>query len=247
MKYTEAILGGVAGALIAAATTYWSIVDNARNDAILKTALVNAKADYLNDIRESIALIAKAEANAENSMLNSQKQITRLATIEEQASKILGTLMVKEKNATQSATLDKDQLIELKRSLVIEISSIQMPIGTVVAFSTNECPDGWSNYAPAYGRFIRGIDKEGRTDPAGIRLPETLQSDSLKGHSHDGVITTSIGNSGQENQSFIDVGDGNIGKSTFNATGNNTKSSTKSFGDSETRPKNVALLYCEKI
>jgi hypothetical protein len=161
------------------------------------------------------------------------------------------------KNSLLSVTTDiENKLLATVNEQIIKstnlnaseiIGKVSMPSGAVIAFNKTKCPIGWTEYMPAQGRFIRGIDKSGnRADPDGERLPGNLQDDSLNEHSHGGVISTSIGNDGKENRSYIDAGDGNIGRSTFNATGNNTLSHTKTFGGSETRPLNVALLYCVK-
>jgi len=45
--------------------------------------------------------------------------------------------------------------------------------GSIVAFSLEACPEGWEAYAPAAGRFIRGIAKD---DPDGIRPAGSIQS-----------------------------------------------------------------------
>ena len=39
--------------------------------------------------------------------------------------------------------------------------STTVPSGMVAAFNLTACPSGWTEYTPAYGRFIRGIDKSG--------------------------------------------------------------------------------------
>ena len=56
-----------------------------------------------------------------------------------------------------------------------------MPAGAVIAFNLPACPAGWSEYTPAYGRFIRGIDKSGsKIDPDGQRKPESYQEDAIR-------------------------------------------------------------------
>ncbi len=100
---------------------------------------------------------------------------------------------------------------------------------SVVAFNSKKCPKGWEEYQKAYGRFIRGIDRLGSLDPG--REIGSEQDDSFKSHVHSteaGEVTLG-GNgtrTGRPQQS------GNL--------------ETGSKGGSETRPKNVALLYCEK-
>ncbi|QQG38125.1 MAG: hypothetical protein HYS26_01050 [Candidatus Kaiserbacteria bacterium] len=106
------------------------------------------------------------------------------------------------------------------------------PSGAVMAFDLTACPSGWSEYTPAYGRFIRGIDKSGTSiDPSGQRAPGSTQGDDFGAHTHSAAIVAGTNWTG-ESYTY-----------SFSGTGNG---STGSAGGSETRPKNVALLYCEK-
>ena len=120
-------------------------------------------------------------------------------------------------------------------SLKSEISKLRNFLNNgVVAFKLDRCPRGWSDYAPAYGRFIRGIDNSSSgTDPAGRRNPGDLQSDAFGFHSHKQIFESlNVGRkAGDRYIPFVDRGAAK-GKETTAA------------GDSETRPKNVALLYC---
>lgn len=104
----------------------------------------------------------------------------------------------------------------------------------VVSFNATTCPNGWDPYVPAQGRFIRGINPTGDTslDPAGTRAPGNIQADELRSHTHthlqmvpvyDGVDSTVVNSGDHENQ----------------------PRTTGATGGSETRPKNVALLYCQ--
>lgn len=66
-----------------------------------------------------------------------------------------------------------------------EMLQYTVPPGAVMAFNLTTCPTNWSEYAPAYGRFIRGIDKSGTAvDPDGQRAPGAIQNDSLQNHTH---------------------------------------------------------------
>ena len=101
-------------------------------------------------------------------------------------------------------------------------------------FNLASCPAGWSEYLPARGRFIRGIDSTGTNDPDGVRALGSTQADELKSHTH----------------SYTDRYADYIGQ---NGTGDTHARGAKSdsfssgaTGGAETRPKNVALLYCEK-
>ena len=105
------------------------------------------------------------------------------------------------------------------------------PAGAIMAFDLATCPSGWSEYTAARGRFLRGIDSTGANDPDGVRSAGSLQADELKSHTH---LTGQGGNgSTAAGAQFLrtDVG--------------NTRA-TSATGGAETRPKNVAVLYCRK-
>jgi hypothetical protein len=140
-----------------------------------------------------------------------------------------------------------------------------LPAGAVIPFNSDACPAGWSEYTPAYGRFIRGIDKGGNRDngdPDGQRRAGAVQGDAIRN------ITGSIsGVNGASNKAwpwgFLPGNNGafSVPKATYGQynvyNGDyyppNGSGQTASFDASrvvptapEDRPKNVALLYCEK-
>jgi len=132
---------------------------------------------------------------------------------------------------------------------------LSTPSGSVLAFTTNSCPQGWSEYRPAYGRFIRGLDKSGQNaDPDGLRKIGSLQdpATALPKVQFTGVTTTNgehyHANAGQN--PFRTSYGNNDNRESRNNTGTDGTHSHKIVinggGDVETRPKNVALLYCEK-
>lgn len=110
----------------------------------------------------------------------------------------------------------------------------------VVAFNSVECPLGWSEYTPAYGRFIRGIDRIGDTDPDGTRSPGEHQEDEFGKHNH---------NDGSWNRLSRYDGGNTVHAPTDNSRGelNIRKGGViQETGADETRPKNVALLFCTR-
>ena len=115
----------------------------------------------------------------------------------------------------------------------------KVPKGAVVPFEANDCPSGWIDYLPAQGRFIRGIDKIGVVDPDGRRQPGTLQKDQFAEHRHErpGAVYDA---GGGPNASWV-ASARNLGYGHVNppATG-------PAGAGAETRPNNVALLYCQK-
>lgn len=134
------------------------------------------------------------------------------------------------------------------------------PPKSVLAFSDSKCPKGWSEYTPARGRFIRGIDTtdsktidpDGKRNPGGIqgdatRLPNSLQVSVNGEHTH--VINEIrkafiAGNKRANGEEWSTVGMFNGASPTTSPSGGHSHAITG--GDVESRPKNVALLYCEK-
>ena len=109
--------------------------------------------------------------------------------------------------------------------------------GEVVAFDLDACPDGWSPYNPSSGRFIRGrcISGQPCNDPDGTRTSGNVQADEFKSHNH-AFIGGAIQGVASFNPSTNRGGSNPVGYST----------GTDVRGGDETRPKNVALLYCRK-
>lgn len=111
--------------------------------------------------------------------------------------------------------------------------------GSVVAFDSIECPRGWKEYEYAYGRFVRGIDRtEQNIDPEGLREPGTHQGDDFKKHNHTGVYGV-----------HQHAGTGSPTHMSPEVPGHTPEHHAIEWsvvynGGDETRPKNVALLYC---
>lgn len=116
-------------------------------------------------------------------------------------------------------------------------SADAMPAGAVVAFDLTVCPPGWSEYTQARGRFLRGIDNGAGNDPSGTRAPGNTQADAIINHTHStGFYSRSIYTHEGPANAMTVVSSGSA-LSTGNPTGG---------GTTETRPKNVAVLFCRK-
>ncbi|MFN8370529.1 MAG: hypothetical protein U0T83_07905 [Bacteriovoracaceae bacterium] len=114
-----------------------------------------------------------------------------------------------------------------------------IPTGAIMAFESTTCPTGWTEYTTARGRFLRGIDNGAGNDPSGTRAPGATQTDAFQGHWH-GEYTSA--NAGAES-GFYAASSG-AGRSSSQAPisdGTNGAPRTAT----ETRPKNVAVLYCQ--
>jgi len=134
--------------------------------------------------------------------------------------------------------------------------AIAAPEGAVMAFYLADCPEGWTvadgtNGTPDLrGRFIRGMDNMGvgaaNVDPqSALRTLGHEQMDAFQGHWHD--IRNSNGGgwmpaSQITMNSAADLVQLNAGLSVrdpiADASGIAPRTST------ETRPRNVALIYC---
>ena len=134
-----------------------------------------------------------------------------------------GTAPVSKTKQLQQATADLKAMADSLR-------------GAVVAFNASMCPAGWEPYAPAQGRFIRGINQNGdrSIDPDGVRAPGSVQADELKSHTHTHIQMVYDNN--------VDGVDSTV---THSGEHHNEQRDTGATGGGETRPKNVALLYCE--
>jgi hypothetical protein len=121
-----------------------------------------------------------------------------------------------------------------------------LPAGAISAFATSSCPAGWTEYTPARGRFLRGIDNGAGNDPSGTRVAGSAQADELKSHTHETISWLNPGggaggfpaNAGGFGNVFTG-GDGNIIYSGQNGF------AIRTFGGAETRPKNVAVTFCQ--
>ncbi len=119
------------------------------------------------------------------------------------------------------------------------ISSV--PAGFIGSFNLSTCPTGWTAANGTNGtpdlrwEFVRGLDS-GRWIDSGRTLG-TWQGDEFKNHSH--TYSSMQNEYGGWSAQVID----NYSFSWY--TGWNTRTSWLT-GWAETRPRNVALLYCQK-
>lgn len=183
-------------------------------------------------LQESIDIAVDQAVDHEETRKNIDDQVEESAktAYRRVASNIEDTIIeIVDKQILKSRNLDASQIIE----------KVSMPSGAVLAFNRETCPPDWKEYALAYGRFIRGIDKgDSGIDPDGERELGSTQSEQFKAHSHT------------RPRGVYDAGGGPdsawVAHSRHFGYGHSNPPSTGKVGGSETRPDNVALLYCEK-
>lgn len=143
--------------------------------------------------------------------------------------------------------LSKSKADILTAELIAAKAELQALEGAVVSFA-RECPSGWSEYEPAYGRFVRGVDRSKKDiDSDGERNIGNTQEDTLKEHAHEYKDIYAAEYHGDVDI-FKDGLNNNGGDKGFDEDNNGFEwqRTTEQTGSVETRPKNVALLFCRK-
>lgn len=131
---------------------------------------------------------------------------------------------------------DSETLTATKWNALVEHA---VPSWAVMSFNLASCPTGWSEYTLAYGRFIRWIDKSWTNiDPDGQRALWNIQNEELKSHSH---TFNRIANTAWSTAWILYD---NMWWSA-NYVSNQSPWINANWW-SETRPKNISLLYCIK-
>ena len=138
-------------------------------------------------------------------------------------------------NAVIDAVNDADTRISTLSGVVSSLQSgAWTPSWAIMAFNLSDCPDGWTEYTPAQWRFLRGIDSTGTNDT--VRALGNIQDDAFEGHAHT-ITMNEKNNNGISPPWCVVWGAGQLYTRTYTST---------AVGWTETRPKNVAVLYCVK-
>jgi len=139
-------------------------------------------------------------------------------------------------------------------------SSKLVPSGAVMAFNLASCPASWTECTDCRGKFLRALDNGAGLDTG--RTLASTQAEAFKSHAHNG--STAAGGGAHTHDLPIGTllidGNGNAIGSYYGAwstgyyqlatgAGNSAHSHTltiSSTGGTETRPTNIAFLYCIK-
>lgn len=173
-----------------------------------------------------------------------------------------------EGNPTEGHSNAQAKLLADRTAWLKQAVEALLPAGAVQAFAMNTAPTGWlkangaavsrTTYAALFaaigttygagdgvttfnlpdlrGEFIRGWDDGRGVDPA--RTFGSTQADELKSHSHNySARTGTTAVNGDINGVPL--------KTTTGSADNNAE--TLPTGGTETRPRNIALLYCIKV
>ena len=111
-----------------------------------------------------------------------------------------------------------------------------LPNGAIAAFASASCPSGWSEYTPARGRFLRGIDNGVGLDSGGTRAPGHQQTDATAINGLSATTNASLN---------ILSPQPNTGGAHDLSRGPSAGSVTLASTDTETRPYNVAVTFCQ--
>lgn len=255
-KLSDVLLGGAGGAIVAAViAVFFSVYqESVRNSERVEAGkeIIDAKKQVMDGIWQAREQERSHLLSAINEATRAKVEATKaledakqsLLYIAEQKEKVDQFVAAVEKGAGVSV----DEVAQALNSTVVSSVLESFARGAVVSFNSSSCPKGWREFKAAYGRFIRGIDKSGSSvDPDGQRTVSNIQEDAFQGHLHsiEPSASKAHGPNNQAPHGYANGGYGLTVKSTGEAT-------TQSFYTgariaNETRPKNVSLLYCERL
>jgi len=132
-----------------------------------------------------------------------------------------------------------------------------IPTGFIGSFNLASCPNGWKQSDGTLGtldlrgQFLRGLNSfdggsttrsDGKEDPDGAsRTLGNYQNDTFKSHTHGIQFYGSGSPTLVPPNNYLSILNG------YNPTANNAAGGIIPTGDNETRPKNIAVIFCEKI
>ena len=135
----------------------------------------------------------------------------------------------------------------------------QIPKFTIFAFNSDKCPsNGWEVFKQAEGRFLRGINTSQKANDINYRPPGSTQEyatasptnditvSSNGTHSHRVIVKTVTDRNNGEYGITMAQGT-EISEPSIHTSSKGGHVHTMSGWDNETRPNNVAVIFCQKI
>ncbi len=255
----DIFIGGLSGAVVSAII---AVFLNIYFDSIERESIVNTKEKILEakeivtkeiksarreekaHLLEAIRLAEKAKVEADAAKKDAQKSVRDLEIQKDRVASIVKSIESK----IQVEAQDIANILE--NEIILQLSDL-VPKDAIMAFELLNCPKGWRIYEQAYGRFLRGIDKSNeQIDPDGERVPGSKQNDTFQGHYHNqehggspGLWDSAQGTGPSARSALTPYKN----RKTFKITDPKTDGKSGEPRTSiETRPKNIAVLYCIK-
>lgn len=141
-------------------------------------------------------------------------------------------------------------------------SRILIPKGAIVAFNSETCPEGdtWVVFRHGEGQFLRGIDTSTPKRDKNYRLPGSIQPYSTAApknglrlvesgqHSHRVLAETDASRAAGDSDDNTNTMASQWGTKGTEVNTNEQGNHRHDFSgwDTETRPTNVAVIFCEK-
>lgn len=160
-------------------------------------------------------------------------------------------ITTKTDGATINATV-WNELVNNINTIWAKVDTIgNLPTWAIIAFDLTTCPTGWTEYTPARGRFLRWIDPTWTNDS--IRTAWNIQTDAFQWHQHElgwesgGVNNIVAFQDTNTDATYWVVGSsyrGDVYIYVRNPTTDWVNGTPRTAN--ETRPKNIAVLYCVK-
>jgi len=259
-KYKPIILAFISGGVLAAIFTFISTTYTKSNDAVIRMELAKAKEELMQEIYKAreeehrkivsfVEAVTSAKGRALNAVEAAEKAVasivnlsSQIGSIANKAKETSSSIEALEVELSKAGKIDLNELGKIIEPAILKNLSLK---GSVIAFDSKTCPSGWEIFVPAQGRFLRGIDHKGGADEK-ERSPGNIQEDSFQGHRHkiDNVVSSAHGPNDKAPHGFQNGGYKMLISETQEPTTDSTYGNARA--DKETRPKNVAVLFCKK-
>jgi hypothetical protein len=160
---------------------------------------------------------------------------------------------VKVAECAQQLVTIANRLLDENRLLMERVKALETIRQSVVAFDADSCPLGWTPYKEGEGRFIRGV-VQGSPRVRGSTEDDAFQGFTFGDGSNHFFKFSPIEHSTAQPNGWSDMFDAGIyGVNGSYQPNDPPRAQIVSDGShgtprvaDETRPKNVALLYCRK-
>lgn len=226
---TFALTGEVTGSVSSNLSSGASIAATITNGAVVTAKIADANVTTSKIADASVTTAKIADANVTTA---------KLATATQQALIPAGAVMPFAMNSAPSGWLAADGTAVSRSAYAALFSAIGTAHGSGDGSTTFNLPD-------LRGIFVRGSGSQTISGTAYSGTFAAKQQDAFKSHLHP--YSDYYERSAVTYANGLDGSASRLGVNGFSNTGLNTARNTSSTGDTETRPANIALLYCIKF